>query len=36
MGHVTFLAEKPETAWESALALRKMLGNIELPEPTPQ
>ena len=36
MGHVTFLAEKPATAWESALALRRMLGNNELSEGAPQ
>jgi len=36
MGHVTFLAEKPETAWSSALVLRRMLGNNELPKGTPQ
>jgi hypothetical protein len=33
---VTFLAEQPETAWESSLALRKLLGNVELHEATPQ
>jgi len=27
MGHVTFLAEKAETAWEAALALRSFLEN---------
>jgi len=27
MGHVTFLAEKTETAWEAALALRSFLAN---------
>jgi 5-(carboxyamino)imidazole ribonucleotide synthase len=26
MGHVTFLAEKPEQAWESADLLRRMLA----------
>ncbi|MGH7227987.1 MAG: hypothetical protein ACREIH_02130 [Nitrospiraceae bacterium] len=36
MGRGTFLADKPETPWESALALRKMLGNVALPEATPQ
>jgi len=30
------LAEQPETVWESALALRQMLANVELPEATPQ
>nr|MBI3614849.1 hypothetical protein [Nitrospirota bacterium] len=26
MGHVTFLAEKPDEAWESAAMLRRLLG----------
>jgi 5-(carboxyamino)imidazole ribonucleotide synthase len=29
MGHVTFLAEKAEEAWESAQAFRRRLGNLE-------
>lgn len=29
MGHVTFLAEKPEAAWEAALLLRKSLAEPE-------
>lgn len=34
MGHVTFLAEKPETAWEAALLLKKSLAGPERPAST--
>ncbi len=33
MGHVTFLAEKPEAAWQSALLLRKSLAGPKWPAP---
>jgi len=29
MGHVTFLAEKGETAWEAVLALRSFLASSD-------
>ncbi|MBM4121523.1 MAG: 5-(carboxyamino)imidazole ribonucleotide synthase [Nitrospira sp.] len=35
MGHVTFLAEKPEAAWEAALALRQALRNPDPHEAAP-
>ncbi|MGH7205241.1 MAG: hypothetical protein ACREI2_03405 [Nitrospiraceae bacterium] len=36
MGHVTFLAEKSDTAWESALTLKRTLGNLKVLEATPK
>ena len=35
MGHVTFLAEKGETAWEAALTLRRLLTNPAQSEAAP-
>ncbi len=36
MGHVTFLAEKPDTAWESALTLKRTLGDLKVLEAAPK
>lgn len=36
MGHVTFLAEKSEQAWEAALALRKLLARCSSAEAVPR
>ncbi len=33
MGHVTFLAEKPEEAWKAAVAFRRKLASRPLPSP---
>lgn len=35
MGHVTFLSEKPDAAWEAAMALSRVLGKPALPQAAP-